>query len=135
MVAGEMGELALARGITNGVDAPVGGFQPSVDDDPAVAMGDASVIEAEAVGVDAAASRDQEVTALDRFLPARNAQDRSDPRAGMLDAHDLDAGAQADPLALERIQHDRCAFVILARQRLRRLQHGHLRAEAMKGLR
>ena len=80
MIVGEVGELPPARDVADGIDAPVGGLEPLVDDDPAAVVCDAGLLEAETVGVRAAAGRDQEMAALDRLLAVAVAHHDLDPR-------------------------------------------------------
>src|SRR5262249_45829197 len=103
-----------------------------VDHDPVAVAGDAGLLEAEAVGVRPAAGRDQEMAALDL---ATAVNDDLDLWTGAFDARDRDLAADVDALARERVEHDRRAFAVLARERLRGSQPRDRGAEAAKGLR
>src|SRR5262249_30327736 len=83
-------------------------------------------------GVRPAAGRDQEMAALDLAIAVN---DDLDLCTGAFDARDRDLAADVDALTRKRVEHDRRAFAILARERLRRFQHRDGSAEAAKGLR
>src|SRR5262245_38929087 len=128
-----MGELAAARDVTDSIDAPVGGLETLVYHDAVAVAGNAGALEREPVDVCFAAGRDQEMAALDR-LPAVTKEDL-DLRARAFHARDRDVAANDHVLARERVEHDRGAFAIFARERLTRLQHRDRGTEAAKRLR
>ena len=132
MVIGEMGELPPTRHIADGVDAPIGGLESVIDHDPAAVASDTGLLEREAVGVRFAAGRDQEMAAFDRRLAL--ADDHLDLCIRAFDARHRDVAADVNALARERVEHDRRAFAVLARERLSRLQHRDRGAEAAKSL-
>src|SRR5215831_14781422 len=115
------GSVKATRHIADGVDARVGGLEPPVDHDPPAVAGDAGLLEREAVGVRPAAGRDQEMSALDRRLALAN--DDLDLCRRAFDARDRDVAADVNALACERVEHDRRAFAVLAREWLTRFQH------------
>jgi hypothetical protein len=133
VIVREMGELAAAHDVADGIDAPVGGLEALVHHDAAAVAGNAGALEREPVRVRFAAGRDQEMAALDRLRVV--AKDDLDLRSRAFRARDRDVAANRNALALERVEHDRRAFAIFARERLTRLQHRDRGTEPAKGLR
>ena len=74
MIVGDVGELRPARGVANGVDAPVGGAQVPVDPHALAVVADAGPVETEIIDICPPAGRDQQMAALDCLL-ARSAAD------------------------------------------------------------
>ena len=71
----------------------------------------------------------------DRLLAVAVAMHDLDLGAARLDPHDLDAAADVDAFARERVEHDRGAFRIFLAERRRRFEHRDLGAEPAERLR
>ena len=128
-----MGELAATGHIADRIDAAVRRLEALVDGDAVAVARDAGALKRKAVDVRLAAGGDEEMAALDRR--AVIAKDDLDLCARAFDAGDYDVAANDDALARERIEHDRRAFGVFARERLRCFQHRDRAPEPAKGLR
>ena len=132
---GAVGELRQPDDVADRIDAAVAGAEALVDGDAVVAVPDPCGIEVETLDVRPPAGRDQQIGALDGLLGGAGEHDL-DPLAQRPHPLDLDAAADRDAFARQRIEHDRDAFRVLLGERLRRkLQHRDLGAEPAERLR
>src|SRR5262249_59834267 len=116
VIVGEMRELAAARNVADGIDAPVRGLEPLVDYDAVAVAGNAGTLERKVVHVRLAARGDEKMAGLDRL--AASADEGLDFRPCAFQARDAHVAANDDALARERVEHDRRAFGVVTRQRL-----------------
>ena len=97
-------------------------------------MLDAGGLQIERIDVRPPAGRHQQIGALDGLLGVARQHDL-DSLAQPAHPLDLDAAADRDALARERIEHDGGAFRIFLAERLRHVEHGDLGAEPAERLR
>src|SRR5690606_15432177 len=104
VVIGDVGELQLARGaVADRVDAAVRGLQLAVHSDAGAVVTHAGRFEIEPIDAWLAASRDQQMRALDCLGAALALHSYRDRAARMGDALDLDAAADDDALTLKLV--------------------------------
>ena len=104
-MAGGMGERRQAGDVADGIDAAVAGAEALVDHDAVRLVLDAGGLQIERIDVRPPADRHQQIGALDGFLGVAGQHDL-DPLAQPPHPLDLDAAADRDALARERIEHD-----------------------------
>ena len=101
-----MGGGWSAGDIADRIDLFVGGAQPRIDLDAVLVIADAGRIEIEIVQVRPATGRDQKMRAFDGFVAVFARDIDLYARQHAADLHKLDAAADRDALAAERIEHD-----------------------------
>src|SRR6185312_11983433 len=129
-----MGECGAPGDVADGVDAAIAGGESLVDDDALRLVLDARRCEIKRIDVRPAADRDQQIGALDGFLAVAG-QHHLDALAQPAHALDLDATADRDALAGERIAYDAVALLVFVTERLPGVEHGDLGAEPVERLR
>ena len=129
--ARQMGELAPASRVPHGEHPAVGAAQGRVGDDPVAVMGDAGLVEVEALQRRLPPHRHQQVRSGDPDLAAGMLQG---DRRSRLDPDRLVPGQQLDAVRLELVDDDLGCGRVFAAQHLGGFDDHHLRAQPAERL-